>query len=540
MVGGVGGSWEFKGKAGLAQAQITSDIRSNKTKPTMKCLSPLFLIATILIACGPTENSSSSSSLAEKGDSLLANTPRPASPVHSIREEEPSMELEPPLQINNVLDSLDQLYSRGSLYASFDGQTYYFVNRNGRWGMLDAEFNELLSLQYDQIYNPDGTTVGWVEVEKGGKFGFFQYRQQKLIEPTYDRIFPGNSNRIAAYGQSGTQFTAILPDGSTRPAEASERPLYGENPRQWNFNLGQIKAKKLFDKGSSEYHIPTMARILVPSYLHQLGFLPQTIEPLNPTPGEIMADDAVTHVRAHVESSKTFGDKLTAFITNFFEAGISGRDYQVDKRYLTIVDQQNQIRDTLILGEDWAGNHPCGDFTVRFLDPQLIEVEETTTHWEDAPGEYTFATNFRYYQINDQGKTEPLDRPRKYDFTHVVLLEPRHFEGCFYLPLSTAEREKLSEEDYTNYTRFQHLRLEDLDLMRNEIFAEYGYRFKSEKWQQYFGSQDWYTPRYDNVDDQLTEIEKRNVQFILEVSEKLRENEEKYTQPSPAQFHVAG
>ena len=43
--------------------------------------------------------------------------------------------------------------------------------------------------------------------------------------------------------------------------------------------------------------------------------------------------------------------------------------------------------------------------------------------------------------------------------------------------------------------------------MRNEIFAEYGYRFKSEDWSNYFSQKSWYSPRYDDVNDQLTEID---------------------------------
>ncbi len=61
----------------------------------------------------------------------------------------------------------------------------------------------------------------------------------------------------------------------------------------------------------------------------------------------------------------------------------------------------------------------------------------------------------------------------------------------------------------------QALSAGELQLMRNEIFARYGYRFKSEgKMMAHFSQTRWYTPQHKNVDDFLTEIEKANVALI--------------------------
>ncbi|PXX96133.1 hypothetical protein DF185_20335 [Marinifilum breve] len=60
----------------------------------------------------------------------------------------------------------------------------------------------------------------------------------------------------------------------------------------------------------------------------------------------------------------------------------------------------------------------------------------------------------------------------------------------------------------------------ELDIMRNEIFADHGYIFKSKKWSDYFSKIAWYQPRFDDVSDKLTEIEKINIKRILEVSKR--------------------
>ncbi|WP_315822520.1 YARHG domain-containing protein [Paraflavitalea speifideaquila] len=56
---------------------------------------------------------------------------------------------------------------------------------------------------------------------------------------------------------------------------------------------------------------------------------------------------------------------------------------------------------------------------------------------------------------------------------------------------------------------------EELQLMRNEIFARYGMRFvKGGKIDMYFRKQDWYRPGLDNVMHLLNEIERKNIAKI--------------------------
>ncbi len=52
----------------------------------------------------------------------------------------------------------------------------------------------------------------------------------------------------------------------------------------------------------------------------------------------------------------------------------------------------------------------------------------------------------------------------------------------------------------------------DLRIMRNEIFARHGRRFKKPELRNYFMNQSWYNPQFDEVS--LTAIEKKNVEFL--------------------------
>lgn len=69
--------------------------------------------------------------------------------------------------------------------------------------------------------------------------------------------------------------------------------------------------------------------------------------------------------------------------------------------------------------------------------------------------------------------------------------------------------QKLLKEDYLWGKSPSELRI-----MRNEIFARYGYKFNSADLKEYFSSQKWYIPKYDNVNNYLTEIDKQNIDLI--------------------------
>ena len=101
-----------------------------------------------------------------------------------------------------------------------------------------------------------------------------------------------------------------------------------------------------------------------------------------------------------------------------------------------------------------------------------------------------------YYKIDSVGKIYPLienfrkSKNRKYSFTSERFVSIEELDSMRYL---------------------------DLGVMRNEIFADYGYSFKTEKWQDYFKQFDWYKPLNDNekINDKLNAIEKVNIKLIV-------------------------
>lgn len=71
-----------------------------------------------------------------------------------------------------------------------------------------------------------------------------------------------------------------------------------------------------------------------------------------------------------------------------------------------------------------------------------------------------------------------------------------------------ASKRLLKEEDVNNLMK------EDLQVMRNEIFARHGYCFKKKDLREQFEDKDWYIPNTVDVKNDLTSIEKTNIALI--------------------------
>lgn len=76
-----------------------------------------------------------------------------------------------------------------------------------------------------------------------------------------------------------------------------------------------------------------------------------------------------------------------------------------------------------------------------------------------------------------------------------------------------ASQRLLKEKDVENLAK------QELEMMRNEIFARHGYCFKKKHLREQFENKDWYIPNTVDVRKDLTEIETKNI-FLIKRYEK--------------------
>lgn len=81
--------------------------------------------------------------------------------------------------------------------------------------------------------------------------------------------------------------------------------------------------------------------------------------------------------------------------------------------------------------------------------------------------------------------------------------------------INTKREYYFASSEFIDAEKIDQYSVEALSRIRNEIFAAHGYKFKSSKWQEYFSEKDWYKPKFENVDEFLTFIEKENIKIIV-------------------------
>lgn len=60
----------------------------------------------------------------------------------------------------------------------------------------------------------------------------------------------------------------------------------------------------------------------------------------------------------------------------------------------------------------------------------------------------------------------------------------------------------------------ENLMVDELEFMRNEVFARHGYCFAKKHLRQQFENESWYVPNTVNIKGHLTDIEKKNIELI--------------------------
>jgi YARHG domain len=80
---------------------------------------------------------------------------------------------------------------------------------------------------------------------------------------------------------------------------------------------------------------------------------------------------------------------------------------------------------------------------------------------------------------------------------------------------------ELFENKLVTEAMLRGLSLHELRLLRNEIYARHGRIFKTLWIQQYFGGQMWYDPREDFKDEEITGVDKTNIETIVALETKL-------------------
>jgi|GEM_PF-2458541 len=418
--------------------------------------------------------------------------------------------------------ALGKQYDSVAFFTEVDDQILFYVV-NGNWvypyswekqvdggdykmGVVTAENQIVIPVEYTKIYNPDGSFDGMIEVENNGLRGLFHVKGGAFIPAEFDGIYPTAIQGVFAQVKKGEDYGWVDNNGQVSFDPSShmnkklfQAPIESGAILDWEFSYpGPIKLLiNPYDDLAEATGV-----IVYPSFVRDLGIT--TIANPGVSIGNNEFGFGMTDTQIKFEQVESLSDKFYGLISFFMEAGADARGYHSTQNDLLVMDKKFQLVsrfEKLTMGEE--SQDPCGE-----TDPSYKTIEPGLYESSDGHGVY------KYYKVTAEGIVEELKTDRQFNFTKFARIDATYFSSCHYDPLDNGDAGW--EDGKPNLVVVRGISNEDLDVMRNEIFAEYGFVFKSAKWKEYFSAKSWYNPQYDNVDQFLTETDKANIKFILE------------------------
>jgi hypothetical protein len=465
-----------------------------------------------------------------------------------------------PTQINyDSLDSrvkdqikiLDSIYGRTPYYAFVDGKkmfvvlkgrfnpdsAYYLPKFSGRfkYGIAAEDLKLILPCEYDKIYNPNLTALNSMEIKKDGKVGLFNFKTMELLAPAYDYIFPASSSPgDIAFGFKAGIWYKIECGDKFLVSKSVFSPL--EILRSLSFNEQEIRENLLLASYNIVPDEPAygIGTVVTPSYIEHLGIMPEICDDLILREQQNY-DFGTTEMSIKTDTVRSVTDNIVSFIVSFYNEGVDGRGWVEDSKKVVVYNTENRIFRSDLLGHKYDGyDNFCHSEGSRFINDSVIEIEVRNRPDTDKIRRYDFENTYSYKLISRSGEISDLSTNRYYAFTKFRLINESYFSGCYSTWL------KDQNEDGTNVEVSEHLTIDDLDLMINEIYAEYGYKFKSSKWQEYFAQFSWYEPKYDNVDNKMNATDKKNIEIISAEKAKMKGKENDYVKKHNDTYSAAG
>ncbi|MDN5286972.1 MAG: hypothetical protein JWR38_3246 [Mucilaginibacter sp.] len=406
----------------------------------------------------------------------------------------------------------DDFYSEASDKKDQESPAY-------KMGLVNPDLKEIIPAEYDMIHNIGGTIDSLIEVEKGNKRGLYNLDGKNILPVNYDQIFPLKDGENLALLKNTDGYYYLKNDLSIsdkitdlKIADVlSKIKTYGDS-----YTLSDKSSKNIMEFNSRDTYT---SLIIAPSYLVDWQILPKFIHFQNPL--RKLSEDTMGDGDGSLSLSIKFDGDNKEESNNWFQSAfysvvddyLGGRSgLYTTKKVLLVDKKQNRILSfnaDSYFGEGEGGGKlsgSCNENYLRALNDSLFEFKTTSVLGQallDSSEYLDEGPHYHYLQIK-AGKLVALKSVRQFP-TQYVKLDDSYLQGCYVLTHYNNDQQQSKTLD--------HITPAILQLMKNEIYASYQYKFKNERWNTVFIN------RFDkgtlaNVDDSLTTIDKYNISFI--------------------------
>lgn len=426
-----------------------------------------------------------------------------------------------------------------------------FNSKKVKLGLVDFEGNEILSNEYKKIGNIGVLGSNLVEMEDAkGKYGLCNLKSGKFISCDYDLIVPNKTNGgdIIAYLKKGTTFFTLKEDFTIETSNLSDfSKCLALNRSSFNafekgvyfYILGEdieYESFSLTNHDGSDYESYYTMNYLTPNYIYRFYTDKQLfmgIESDNSWGG-------IYALNGKVESTES-KNGMYSFIVSFFYEGSDARGYSNEEGKIVTMNANNDIiaHQSIFYVSDYESYSACSiTRSHKFVKSNLLEVlvhKHSSEYYE-----YDVMPIYTYFSIDEKGYVKEVTPKGVFGFVSMVPITKSMLECCTGKYIQESEiPEGMGEE--INYVTFAHYSIEDLEMMISEVMARYGYNFSdNEELKAYFNTKSWYSGTKSDVSNLFTELEKSNINIIVDVIMSMKDKEDTFRKPKYTTFYAAG
>jgi hypothetical protein len=428
-----------------------------------------------------------------------------------------------------VAKTLKGKYDSIPWFQHVDGKTYYYVVKGAmnlqrvyghdtrpdyrdttatyKMGLVGPDQTEVIPVDFELIHNIGATIPTLIEVEKGLKRGFYDLNGKLVLPVEYDQLYPLNEENNLAVLRKGNDYywwkkdyTVSDKDPSIKIAEILPKiAQYGKSMK-----LDEKAFKNIMEYNSREEH---GSIFIPPSYLADWSLMGYLQVFTNPLRKHVDYEEGGRMYELKFDGKTDNASWLSSIYYSITEDYLGGRGGLYTTKNLLVVNKKNNRiygHDiSSYLGEMDSGEElkgPCSGISFKIINDSLYEVKMGATIFRDLYDESTVTggSEYHYFAFRNDNMIE-LPASRLFGFTKYIRMDNSYLNGCYEL-----ESPKRSTAVTSEMLRY----------MKNEIYAEYKFTFKDEKWNKVFGLNPEYEKLNTNVDDSLTAIDKYNIAFI--------------------------
>ena|GEM_PF-577165 len=426
--------------------------------------------------------------------------------------------------------------------AHVDKKTYYYVVK-GKWdmdndinrypdsviapykmGLVNPDLKEVIPPQYDLIHNISGTFAGLVEVEKDGKKGFYNLDGKIVLPVNYDQVFPVNDGDNLAILRNGADYFYLKHD--TTVSDKVDLKISDIMPKikglAGSFDLYKSALNVITEYNSETEH---GAIYIAPSYLVDLNIINKRMDFKNPLRKIYYEETHLNYKVAYATTAKPAENWLEATFYNIRDYFLGGRSEFYDSKNIVIVDKKNNRLFTQNISAGYSREMDSGEAlkglcdvnNIKIINDTLYEVKAGARFESELYDSTKLVTGGPYYHyfVVKNNKLAELPNDRNFGFTKYAKMDDSYLNACYTMLIGSGRYDRRQQKTVNQITP------EMLRMIKNEIFADYAYKFKDKRWEDIFMDMQSYNrktrdkqPYNISVDDSLTVIDKYNINWI--------------------------